>query len=134
MRFSVTLRPDSGDPVAAREIAAFALAAAFAQRFALRWNDGVLGLSFAAGEVDDIRFRNELLERLTGNSGADLSAGHLEESLLAAFREWDGLLLIDNYESVQQALEETRAPLRYISRADSTAEFPAPTTRTSWSK
>ena len=28
----------------------------------------------------------------------------------------------------------TRAPFRYISSADSTDEFPAPTTSTSWSK
>ncbi len=39
-----------------------ALAAAYARRFGLRYRDGVLGYSFAAGEVDDGDFRRALLE------------------------------------------------------------------------
>ena len=81
-----------------------ALAAAFAERFALRWPDGVIGLSFAAGLVEAARFRGELLERLTGDEGADLPTRRQEEALLAALQPWEGLLLVDNYESVQQAL------------------------------
>ncbi|MCA9941704.1 MAG: CHAT domain-containing protein, partial [Anaerolineales bacterium] len=76
-----------------------ALAAAFVERFGWRWPDGAVGVSFAAGEVDAARFRGELLARLTGDEQADLPPRGQEEALLAAAREWDGLILVDNYES-----------------------------------
>ncbi|MDX9833384.1 MAG: tetratricopeptide repeat protein, partial [Anaerolineae bacterium] len=85
-----------------------ALAAAFAERFAWRWPRGVLGLSFAGGEVDAARFRGELLRGLLGEQDAlGLAAagpGEQARAILAALRDWDGLLLLDNYESVLQAL------------------------------
>ncbi|NLF12474.1 MAG: CHAT domain-containing protein, partial [Anaerolineaceae bacterium] len=85
-----------------------ALAAAFAERFAWRWARGVLGLSFAGGEVDAARFRGDLLRGLLGEQAAlGLAAagpGAQAQAILAALRDWDGLLLLDNYESVLQAL------------------------------
>lgn len=48
------------------------LATAFVERFSWRWSDRVVGVSFAAGEVDATRFRGELLQRLTGDAAADL--------------------------------------------------------------
>jgi tetratricopeptide (TPR) repeat protein len=85
-----------------------ALAASFAERFAWRWPRGVLGLSFAGGEVDAARFRGELLRGLLGEQDAlGLAAagpGQQAQAILAALRDWDGLLLLDNYESVLQAL------------------------------
>jgi len=85
-----------------------ALAAAFAERFAWRWPRGVLGLSFAGGEVDAARFRGELLRGLRGEQDALALAAAgpaaQAQAILAALRDWDGLLLLDNYESVLQAL------------------------------
>ncbi len=80
-----------------------ALAAAYARRFALRYLDGVIGVSFAAGEVDAGVFRRELLRLLIGDELADRPRAQQEETILDTLRGRDVLLLVDNYESVQQA-------------------------------
>jgi len=86
-----------------------ALAAAFAGRFAWRWPAGVVAASFAAGELDVARFRDALLEGMLGRAAAEPlraePAARQEAALLDAAAGWPGLLLIDNYETVQQALE-----------------------------
>ena len=86
-----------------------ALAAAFAGRFAWRWPAGVVAASFAAGELDVARFRDALLEGMLGRAAAEPlraePAARQESALLDAAAGWPGLLLIDNYETVQQALE-----------------------------
>ncbi len=91
-----------------------ALAAAFAERFAWRWPQGVLGLSFAAEERPSARaFRAELLRGLLGErqaaSLAEAPAGEQEKAILDALRDWHGLLLVDNYETVLQMLEAGEA-------------------------
>jgi tetratricopeptide (TPR) repeat protein len=87
-----------------------ALAAAYARRFALRYRDGVLGYSFAGSEVDDATFRRELLLRLVGDELADQSPQRQETAILDALRERELLLLVDNYESVQEALTNEQHP------------------------
>ncbi len=87
-----------------------ALAAAFARRFAWRWPQGVLALSFAAEErLDAGAFRRELLRGLLGEQQAarlaEAPADSQEKAILDALRGWQGLLLVDNYESVLQALD-----------------------------
>ena len=97
-----------------------ALAASFAERFAWRWGrDGVVAISFAAGDVDDGRFRAEILEAL----GMAEAARELAEqpavqtkTVLAACHDWEGLLLLDNYESVMQGLEEETAAALEVHR------------------
>ena len=85
-----------------------ALAATFAERFGWRWPQGVLGVSFAGGEPEAARFRTELLRGLLGEVGAQALAGAPPEgqarAILDALRDWDGLLLLDNYESVLHGL------------------------------
>jgi hypothetical protein len=87
-----------------------ALAATFSERFAWRWAEGVLGVSFASGETDAARFHGELLGGLLGKNAAQtLANAPLPEqahAILQALRDWDGLLLLDNYESVLQGLDE----------------------------
>ncbi|MCI0650039.1 MAG: CHAT domain-containing protein, partial [Chloroflexi bacterium] len=87
-----------------------ALAAAFVRRFALRYQDGVLGYSFAANEVDAGAFRRELLLRLAGDELADQAREQQEQTILDALRTRDLLLLVDNYESVQQSQERSDHP------------------------
>ncbi|MFQ5344077.1 MAG: CHAT domain-containing protein, partial [Anaerolineae bacterium] len=102
-----------------------ALAGAFAERFGWRWPDGVLGLSFAVGEPDAGRLRGDLLRGLLGEAAAeqlaDAPAAEQERLILEALRDWDGLLLLDNYESVLQELEEeapeAQAAHRLVARA-----------------
>jgi tetratricopeptide (TPR) repeat protein len=99
-----------------------ALAAAYARRFALRYLDGVLGYSFAAGEVDDGAFRRELLARLLGDGPAagmaDQPAGAAGGGDSRRLRERELLLLVDNYESVQEARDNPahaqHAPARAV--------------------
>ncbi len=87
-----------------------ALAAAFAERFAWRWSQGVLGISFAGEEPDAGQFRQSLLRALIGPdiaaSLAEAAEGSVDEVLLQALSDWKGLLLLDNYESVLQYLPE----------------------------
>jgi tetratricopeptide (TPR) repeat protein len=97
-----------------------ALAAGFAERFGWRWPDGVLGLSFAAGEPDAARFRADLLRGLLGEAAAqslaDAPAGEQARLILERLRDRDGLLLLDNYESVLQGLEEGDARAAEVHR------------------
>ncbi len=69
-----------------------------------------MGLSFASGAPDAACLRGELLRGLLGEAGAqqraDAPPGEQERLILEALRDWDGLLLLDNYESILQALEE----------------------------
>jgi hypothetical protein len=87
-----------------------ALAAGWAERFAWRWPGGVAAISFAAGEVDDARFRDELL-RVLGVSAADApppdQPDRQRRVILDAARQQAGdvLLVLDNYESVLQGHE-----------------------------
>ncbi|MDY7077556.1 MAG: tetratricopeptide repeat protein, partial [Chloroflexota bacterium] len=87
-----------------------ALAAAFAERFGWRWPDGILALSFAAGEPNADRFRADLLRGLLGESVAQQLAGappgRQARLILERLRDRDGLLLLDNYESILQGLGE----------------------------
>ena len=88
-----------------------ALAAAFAERFAWRWAEGVRSVSFASDVVDAQMFRLALLRELEGESRAqqfaDADAETQTREILRFLRDWDGLLLIDNYESVLQRFETT---------------------------
>ncbi|MBN1874568.1 MAG: CHAT domain-containing protein [Anaerolineae bacterium] len=89
-----------------------ALAAAFVERFGWRWPHGVLGVSFANAPLDAARFRGELLRGLVGQSAqslAEAKPAQQERVLLDALRDWDGLLLLDNYESVLQSLSVPEA-------------------------
>jgi len=47
-----------------------ALSATFAERFGWRWPEGVLGVSFASGELDAARLHGELLRGLRGEAAA----------------------------------------------------------------
>ncbi|MCO5194050.1 MAG: CHAT domain-containing protein [Anaerolineae bacterium] len=94
-----------------------ALAAAYARRFGLRYRDGVLGYSFAAGEVDDGDFRRALLERLVGDALADQSAEQQAQTILDELRRRELLLLVDNFESVQQADERADHPQHAAAKA-----------------
>lgn len=98
-----------------------ALAAAYARRFALRYLDGVIGYSFAAGDVDDGAFRRELLDRLVGDGAAvgmaDQSAARQAQIILDELRQREALLLVDNYESVQDAYGDTAHPHHAAARA-----------------
>ncbi len=86
-----------------------ALAAAFAERFGWRWPQ-VLGISFASSDPNASRFRGDLLRGLLGDAAAqrlaDALPGEQGRVLLEALRDWDGLLLLDNYESILQGLPE----------------------------
>ena len=86
-----------------------ALAAAFAERFAWMWTRGVSGYSFA-NEVNAANFRYALMRVLFGEDGAQqgasLSEGEQREAILKAAREWSGLWLFDNYESIIQGIQE----------------------------
>ena len=85
-----------------------ALAASFAERFAWRWPQGVRAISFASDIVNAADFRRKLLRELIGQQQADQLADAArddqESVILQVARDWDGLLLIDNYESVLQRL------------------------------
>ena len=87
-----------------------ALAAAYARRFGLRYADGVRGYSFAADEVNAGALRRELLRELVGDELADEGRERQEQRILDELRNRDLLLLIDNYESVQQARERADHP------------------------
>ncbi len=84
-----------------------ALAAAFAERFAWRWPQGVRTVSFASDVVNAAAFSTTLLRALRGEA---------EAQALAAARDWDGLLLVDNYESVLQGLDEHNAEAEGVHR------------------
>lgn len=95
-----------------------ALAAAFAERFAWRWPQGVRTVSFASDVVNAAAFRGALLRALRGDAEA-LAAADAETqltALLAAARDWDGLLLLDHYESVLQGVDEHGAEAGAIHR------------------
>ncbi|MEP7198394.1 MAG: CHAT domain-containing protein, partial [Chloroflexota bacterium] len=86
-----------------------ALAATFAERFAWRWPRGVRAISFAS-DVNARTFRLALLQHLLGEATArqlaDASDAEQATEILRAARDWDGLWLLDNYESVLQALTD----------------------------
>jgi len=86
-----------------------ALAAAFAERFGWRFAGGVVGFSLA--DLPDLAPESlvrALLERVIGVQAtaalADRPAEALAEAFVAASRERSPLVLLDNYESVLQAL------------------------------
>ena len=87
-----------------------ALAAAFAERFAWRWPHGVLGISFAGSEPLSADFRTELIRGLLGpdtaTKSADIPVKAQNQLLLDTLKTWQGLLLLDNYESILQNLAE----------------------------
>jgi tetratricopeptide (TPR) repeat protein len=87
-----------------------ALAASFVERFGWRWPDGVLTISFASDVVDAAVFRRTLLGLLEGEAAAqqkaEASIDTQVRDILRALRDWDGLLLLDNYESVLQGLAD----------------------------
>ena len=96
-----------------------ALAAAFAERFAWMWTRGVSGYSFA-NEVNAANFRYALMRVLFGNEGAQqgasLSESQQREAILKAAREWSGLWLFDNYESIIQGIQENQPEAESIHR------------------
>ena len=96
-----------------------ALAAAFAERFAWMWTRGVSGYSFA-NEVNAANFRYALMRVLFGNEGAQkgasLSESQQREAILDAAREWSGLWLFDNYESIIQGIQENQPEAESIHR------------------
>ena len=96
-----------------------ALAAAFAERFAWLWTRGVSGYSFA-NEVNAANFRYALMRVLFGDEGAQkgasLSESQQRESILKAAREWSGLWLFDNYESIIQGIQENQPEAESIHR------------------
>ncbi len=96
-----------------------ALAAAFAERFAWMWTRGVSGYSFA-NEVNAANFRYALMRVLFGEDGAQkgasLSESQQGEAILKAAREWSGLWLFDNYESIIQGIQENQHEAESIHR------------------
>lgn len=96
-----------------------ALAAAFAERFAWMWTRGVSGYSFA-NEVNAANFRYALMRVLFGEDGAQkgasLSESQQREEILRAVREWSGLWLFDNYESIIQGIQENQPEAESIHR------------------
>jgi len=96
-----------------------ALAAAFAERFAWMWTRGVSGYSFA-NEVNAANFRYALMRVLFGDEGAQqgasLSESQQREAILKAAREWSGLWLFDNYESIIQGIQEKQPEAESIHR------------------
>ncbi|MCB9101344.1 MAG: CHAT domain-containing protein [Anaerolineales bacterium] len=91
-----------------------ALAASLAARFGWRWPGGVMGVSLA--EQPAISAKAVLLALLTRLLGetqaqplANLTADQIYEHLLPALQHSRPLLLIDNYETVQQALDPQAA-------------------------
>ena len=96
-----------------------ALAAAFAERFAWRWSQGVWAYSFA-NEVNSIGFTNALLAALfgpeTARQMADWPPLQKRAAVLEAAKNWDGLWLLDNYESVMQGLAAQQSEAEQIHR------------------
>ncbi len=95
-----------------------ALAASFAERFAWMWTRGVSGYSFA-NEVNAANFRYALMRVLFGSEGARGGASppyesQQREEILKANRDWNGLWLFDNYESVMHGLREHFAEAEWI--------------------
>ena len=91
-----------------------ALAATFAERFCWRWPRGVRTISFASEVLNAREFNASLLRELLGEERAralaDLSANDQVVAILQVMRDWDGLLLLDNYETILQALGEDAHP------------------------
>lgn len=83
-----------------------ALAAAFAERFAWMWSQGVQGYSFA-NEVNYHSFISALLRNLYSHEQVSRSVALPEiaqrEAILKTAAEWDGLWLLDNYEASYRA-------------------------------
>ena len=96
-----------------------ALAATFAERFAWRWRQGVRAFSFASA-VDASAFRAALLRHLLGAQAAqqlaDADAPTQVTEILRAARDWDGLLVLDNYESVLQELNTPVIASRFTAK------------------
>ncbi len=92
-----------------------ALAASFAARFGWRWAGGVVGTTVAdLPTLDPATVARELLGRLIGEQAlaglADLPLKPLEERLLAEAQARRCLILVDNYESVLQAMGREGEP------------------------
>lgn len=88
-----------------------ALAASFVQRFGWRWAGGVVGVTFAdSPTLAPQAFMFELLRHLLGADASQrfssLPVEQLAEQLLQVVGEQKPLMLLDNYESVLQALDE----------------------------
>ena len=96
-----------------------ALAATFAERFAWMWTRGASGYSFA-NEVNAANFSYALMRVLFGDEGArqgaSLSESGQREEILSAAREWSGLWLFDNYESIIQGVQEKQPEAESIHR------------------
>jgi len=88
-----------------------ALAAAFARRFAWRWIHGVVGFSFAGYEdalPSVAEFSRALAERTLGQQAAHALTDPLTLPEMLQQAGWQGLLVLDNYETVLLALEGER--------------------------
>ncbi len=86
-----------------------ALAAAFARRFAWYWLHGVVGYSFAPFEEQlppALAFAQALGAAALGPEAAQTLTRAADLPGLLRERGWQGLLVLDNYETVLQALEE----------------------------
>jgi tetratricopeptide (TPR) repeat protein len=96
-----------------------ALAAAFAERFAWIWSQGVRAYSFA-NEVNFASFIAALLRTLYGNDAAIQAAAlpdnEKRQAVLDGASQWDGLWLFDNYESIMQGLLEDNNEAERIHR------------------
>ena len=85
-----------------------ALAAAFARRFAWRWPHGVAGYSFAAFEdhlPSPLVVARGLLEAALGPEAAQELTRAEDLPRMLRKKNWHGLLVLDNYETILQALE-----------------------------
>ena len=91
-----------------------ALAATFAERFGWRWPHGVRAISFGREMLNAREFRAVLLRELLGVGRAsilaDLGANDQDVAILQAMRDWDGLLLLDSYEALLQAIADDDQP------------------------
>jgi tetratricopeptide (TPR) repeat protein len=92
-----------------------ALAAAYAYRFSWRWPGGIIGLSFVELQsVSPVAVMQALLSRMLGDQAAqavaDRPAAIQFERLLAEATQRRPLVIVDNYETIQQILDPTADP------------------------
>ncbi|MCB9128309.1 MAG: CHAT domain-containing protein, partial [Ardenticatenales bacterium] len=92
-----------------------ALAARFAERFGWRWRGGVIGVSLAQlANLEPLTVVRELLGRLLPPPQlaalADATLDQWEELLLKEAQSADCLIIVDNYESVLQAISGAADP------------------------
>lgn len=81
-----------------------ALAVSFAERFGWRWKRGARIVSFADDKVSIQEFRNILLREVHDErhliDNPTSNPSEQTEIIVKSLRTWDGLLILDNYESV----------------------------------